>query len=70
MLVHELVLWNLFCYYFMCSLEERFRLLLQYDNEPLNRIFSCGVCFQLGLYSRDKKLLQEVNYYKGLEIPS
>jgi len=44
-----------------------FSIVAPWEKAPLNIMcFSCCVCFQLRLNSRDRKLLQEVSYKRGL----
>jgi len=64
MLIHELVPLWLFCYYFMYFLEERFRYVaVPRDCALEQNIFLLSM---LSIDSRERKLLKEVSYKRGL----
>jgi len=66
MLVHELVPWWLFCYYFMHSLEERFRFVTApIECASEQNIFLVSMLL-VEIRLSYGKLLQEVTYKRGL----
>jgi len=51
----------------MLSLEIRFfSVVAAQEKAPINGMFSCYVCFLLRLDSRERKLLKEISYKRGL----